>query len=72
VDLSAGCLGGFLGRIQPRRALLNFRSALLGVSDKRNVMSHRYFLQEDWSALADDFRTFLLDARSFELALSAV
>jgi len=27
---------------------------------------------DNWSALADDFRTFLLGTASFELALSAV
>jgi hypothetical protein len=31
-----------------------------------------HFLRDNWSALADDFRTFLLNPDIFELTLSAV
>jgi hypothetical protein len=43
-----------------------------GVSSLGQDQNYGAKFKKDWSALADDFRTFLLGADTFELAISAV
>src|SRR4029077_3482119 len=44
VNLSSRSLCSLLGSVEPRRALLDFCSSLLGVADQRNEVRHTAFL----------------------------